>query len=54
MSIDKLDTIGIEDYVKVICAMMDIPVGKEANSYVQSLHLLFEVYSAFKSSQHFN
>lgn len=56
MGVEKIDAIAIEDYVKVICAVLDVPVGntKEGNSMIQSLHLIFEVYSAFRNSQHFN
>lgn len=59
MVVDKLDTISVEEYVKIICAVMDIPIGNTAysnkqNSMIESLHVLFEVYGAFKNSQHFN
>ncbi|XP_043238712.1 intraflagellar transport protein 46 homolog isoform X2 [Amphibalanus amphitrite] len=37
-------------YVDIICSIMDIPVYK---SKVQSLHVLFTLYSAFKQSGHF-
>jgi len=37
-------------YVEIICSIMDIPVYK---SKVQSLHVLFTLYSAFKQSGHF-
>ena len=45
---DSLDT---RTYIDVICALLDIPVYK---SRIQSLHLLFSLYSVFKQSQHFN
>ena len=35
----------------ICCALLDIPVYK---SRIQSLHVLFSLYSAFRSSQHFN
>lgn len=38
-------------YVDVICALLDIPVHK---SRIQSLHVFFSLYSAFKHSAHFN
>ncbi|XP_029812049.1 intraflagellar transport protein 46 homolog isoform X2 [Suricata suricatta] len=41
---------GLADYVDMICAVLDIPVYK---SRVQSLHLLFSLYSEFRNSQHF-
>ncbi|KAK7069763.1 Intraflagellar transport protein 46 [Halocaridina rubra] len=37
-------------YVDIICAVLDIPVYK---SRIQSLHVLFTLYSVFKNSQHF-
>jgi len=45
---DSLDT---HTYIDLICALLDIPVYK---SRIQSLHLLFSLYSVFKQSQHFN
>lgn len=38
-------------YVDIICALLDIPVHK---SRIQSLHVFFSLYSAFKHSAHFN
>eukprot|EP00112_Aurelia_sp_Birch-Aquarium-sp1_P004560 Seg1517.5 transcript_id=Seg1517.5/GoldUCD/mRNA.D3Y31 product="Intraflagellar transport protein 46-like" protein_id=Seg1517.5/GoldUCD/D3Y31 len=38
-------------YIDTICSILDIPVHK---SRVQSLHVLFTLYSEFKNSQHFN
>ena len=40
----------LKEYAAVICAIMDIPVY---NSTVQSLHVLFTLYSEFKTNQHF-
>jgi intraflagellar transport protein 46 len=37
-------------YVDMICAILDIPRYK---SKIQSLHVLFTLYSEFKNSQHF-
>ena len=37
-------------FVDLVCAVCDIPVYK---SRIQSLHVLFTLYSAFKHSQHF-
>ncbi|XP_030077225.1 intraflagellar transport protein 46 homolog isoform X1 [Microcaecilia unicolor] len=37
-------------YIDMICATLDIPVYK---SRIQSLHVLFSLYSEFKNSQHF-
>jgi intraflagellar transport protein 46 len=38
------------DYARVICSMVDIPNHKLANnkSVVESLHVLFTLYSDFK------
>ena len=43
------------DYSKLVCAMVDIPSHKLANnkSVVESLHVLFTLFSVFRSSQHF-
>jgi len=38
-------------YVDVMCALLDIPIYK---SRIQSLHVLFSLFSVFKQSQHFN
>lgn len=42
--------VSLEHYVDIILALMDIPVYK---SRVQSLHVLFTLFSEFKNSQHF-
>merc|ERR1712141_325837 len=41
----------VATYVDIICALLDIPVYK---SRIQSLHVFFSLFSAFKHSQHFN
>ena len=43
------------DYARVILSMLDIPVHKQANnkSLIESLHVLFTLYSEFKQNQHF-
>ncbi|XP_006642340.2 intraflagellar transport protein 46 homolog isoform X1 [Lepisosteus oculatus] len=38
------------EYIDMICAVLDIPVYQ---SRIQSLHVLFTLYSEFKNSQHF-
>ncbi|XP_023224326.1 intraflagellar transport protein 46 homolog [Centruroides sculpturatus] len=40
----------LEEYVQIITGILDIPVYK---SKIQSLHVLFTLYSEFKNSQHF-
>ncbi|XP_063594104.1 intraflagellar transport protein 46 homolog isoform X1 [Penaeus indicus] len=42
--------LDLPSYVDIICATMDIPVYK---SRIQSLHVLFTLYSVFKNSAHF-
>lgn len=41
---------SLEEYIQIICAVLDIPVYK---SYVQSLHVIFSLYLNFKKHQHF-
>ncbi|XP_047487721.1 intraflagellar transport protein 46 homolog isoform X3 [Penaeus chinensis] len=42
--------LDLTSYVDIICATLDIPVYK---SRIQSLHVLFTLYSVFKNSAHF-
>jgi intraflagellar transport protein 46 len=42
--------LSLTEYVKLICAIMDIPVY---GNVVESLHVLFTLFSEFKSNQHF-
>ena len=41
----------LSEYIDIICSVLDIPVYKNR---IQSLHVLFTLYSEFKNSQHFN
>ncbi|KAL7847171.1 hypothetical protein SRHO_G00221510 [Serrasalmus rhombeus] len=41
---------GLAEYIDIICGILDIPVYKNR---IQSLHVLFTLYSEFKNSQHF-
>ncbi|OWZ09688.1 hypothetical protein PHMEG_00017566 [Phytophthora megakarya] len=41
---------GLEQYVRIVCALLDIPVHK--NVY-ESLHVLFTLFLEFRSNQHF-
>ncbi|KAH3743395.1 intraflagellar transport protein 46-like [Pelomyxa schiedti] len=43
--------IELKDYVKILCAILDIPVY---DNLVESLHILFSLFSAFRESEHFN
>jgi intraflagellar transport protein 46 len=40
----------LKDYARLVCSLLDIPVQ---GSLTQSLHLLFSLYSEFKTNQHF-
>lgn len=40
----------LHQYVAVVCNLLDIPVH---NNLIESLHLLFTLYSEFKANQHF-
>ena len=47
--------LALSDYSKVACNILDIPVYQGLpNSLVESLHVMFTLYSAFKENQHFN
>lgn len=41
---------SLEDYVSIICALLDIPVH---GSKISSLQTLFSLYNEFRTSQHF-
>ncbi|CAG0880897.1 unnamed protein product [Cyprideis torosa] len=41
---------SLKEYVDIVCGLLDIPIYK---SRIQSLHVLFTLFSAFKQSQHF-
>lgn len=43
------------DYARLVCSMVDIPSHKLANnkSVIESLHILFTLFSEFRSNQHF-
>ena len=40
----------LKEYVHIVCSITDIPIHK---SRIESLHLLFTLFSEFKNSQHF-
>ncbi|KHJ48390.1 hypothetical protein D918_01661 [Trichuris suis] len=44
------DDISLNEYADLICSLLDIPVYQ---SRINSLHILFLLYSEFKNSQHF-
>lgn len=47
----------LDAYSKIVCNMLDIPVhkseGKQSKSLIESLHVLFTLYSGFKENVHF-
>jgi intraflagellar transport protein 46 len=43
--------IELEDYVRVVCAVLDIPVY---TNIIESLHLLFALFLEFKQNAHFS
>lgn len=47
--------VDLQTYAKIVCAMLDIPVYSQpsAKNLVESLHVLFTLYSDFKSNPHF-
>lgn len=42
--------LDLEEYVRIVCAIFDIPVY---NNCVESLHILFTLFSEFKNNHHF-
>ena len=42
--------VELYQYVKIVCTMLDVPVYK---NIIESLHVLFTLYSEFKANQHF-
>jgi len=40
----------LKEYVHIVCSLCDVPIHK---SRIESLHLLFTLFSEFKASQHF-
>lgn len=47
--------INVEDMAKYCCALLDIPVHKanKERNLVESLHVMFTLYSGFKANVHF-
>lgn len=48
--IGNLDDVDLKDYIKIIATILDVPVYTEITD---SLHVIFTLYSEFKSNQHF-
>lgn len=42
--------VELEDYVKIVCTLLDIPVYE---NIIESLHVVFTLYLEFKTNQHF-
>ena len=51
---DRLN-IEVDNYAKIICNLLDIPVNKLNNNkgLIEALHLMFTVFLEFKNNQHF-
>lgn len=43
--------LSLEEYAKVICAFLDIPVK---GNIIESLHVMFTLFNTFEENQHFN
>ena len=54
---DEKLNIPLESYAKLVCNMVDIPIhkpkGEKSKSLIESLHVLFTLYSGFKGNAHF-
>lgn len=51
---DENIDLTLEEYCKVACNILDIPVHKDGeNNVIESLHVMFTLFSAFKENQHF-
>jgi intraflagellar transport protein 46 len=48
--------LSLEEYTRAICALLDIPVHDQTKDtdLIESLHVIFTLYSVFKESVHFN
>jgi intraflagellar transport protein 46 len=46
----------VSDYARLVLSMCDIPVHKLQNnkSVIEPLHVLFTLFTEFRSNQHFN
>lgn len=42
--------VSTEDYAKILCALLDIPV----HNVIESLHAMFSLYQMFRSNSHYN
>ena len=54
---DEKMSISLENYSKIACNILDIPIykneGNQNKSLIESLHCLFTLYSGFKDNIHF-
>jgi intraflagellar transport protein 46 len=52
--LEEID-LSVEEYSKFACALLDIPIHTTNNNknIIESLHVLFTLYSEFKANQHF-
>ena len=44
--------VGLKEFVRLLCGVLDIPTYK--SSTVESLYVMFSVFSEFQDSQHFH
>jgi intraflagellar transport protein 46 len=52
---DERLNMSVDNYAKLVCNMLDIPIHKlnTNKSTIEALHVLFTLYSGFKENQHF-
>jgi intraflagellar transport protein 46 len=52
---DERINLSVENYSRLICNMIDVPVHPQNSNkcLIESLHVLFTLYSEFKQNQHF-
>ena len=52
---DERLNIPIDNYAKILCNMVDIPIHQlnSNRSLIEALHVFFTLYSEFKENQHF-
>lgn len=52
---DENINLNLENYAKIICNLMDIPIHKlnTNRSVIEALHVLFSTYYEFMTNKHF-
>ena len=48
--------VSTEQLLQVACSLLDVPIHETGNNknLIESMHVIFQLYSAFTSNQHFN